>query len=138
MRIAREADFSSVAGFYRSLDASGTVLAADGITRLRPGDAGYGAAALGSSNRVAELGNLSAADDQTVSRSFSAVSGGGFLAPFAQVNGNTFFAYAAANSDGISHFRSLGNNRFGLEDTRGGGDRDFDDLILAFDFTAVS
>ncbi|MEB3270948.1 MAG: alkaline phosphatase D family protein, partial [Synechococcus sp.] len=138
VRIAREADLSSVAGFYRSLDATGAVLAVDGITRLRPGDAGYAAAALRSTNVVSQLSDLAVADEQTSTRNFSGIVGGSFLAPFAQVNGNTFFAYAAANSDGISHFRSLGNNRFGLEDIRGGGDRDFDDLILAFDFTAVS
>ncbi|MFM7635553.1 MAG: DUF4114 domain-containing protein, partial [Cyanobacteriota bacterium] len=135
--VGREADFNSSAGFYRSLDAAGTVLAADGITRLRPGDSGYAAAALHSSNRIAPLSNLSVADDQTASRSFSAISGGSFLAPFAEVNGNTFFAYGAANSDGISHFRSLGTNLFGLEDILGGGDRDFDDLVIGVNFTAV-
>lgn len=130
--LGREADFNSSAGFYRSLDANGTVIAADGITRLRPGDSAYAAEALRSSNLIAQLGNLAVADNQTTSRSFSGVSGGSFLAPFAQVNGNTFFAYGAANTDGISHFRALGNNLFGLEDLLGGGDRDFDDLVIGF------
>jgi hypothetical protein len=53
------------------------------------------------------------------------------------VNGNTFFAYGAANSDGISHFRSLGNNLFGLEDIAGGGDLDYDDLVIGFNFTSI-
>lgn len=136
--LGREADFNSSAGFYRSLDANGTVIAADGITRLRPGDSAYAAEALRSSNLIAQLGNLAVADNQTTSRSFSGVSGGSFLAPFAQVNGNTFFAYGAANTDGISHFRALGNNLFGLEDLLGGGDRDFDDLLIGFNFDAVA
>jgi hypothetical protein len=60
------------------------------------------------------------------------------LAPFAQVNGDTFFAFGAANVDNIGHFRVLGNNMIGLEDLRGGGDRDFNDVILKFSFSAVT
>jgi hypothetical protein len=136
--IGREADFNSVAGFYRSLDAAGTVLAADAITRLRPGDNGYAAAALRTPNIVGQLGNLSVADNQSASRSFSGITGGTFLAPFAQVNGNTFFAFGGANTtDGLSHFRSLGNNLFGLEDMVGGGDKDYDDLVIGFNFSSV-
>jgi hypothetical protein len=136
--LGREANFNSSAGFYRSLDAAGTVLAADGITRLRPGDSAYVAEALRSANLIAQLGGLAVGNQQTSSRSFSDVAGGSFLAPFAQVNGNTFFAYGAANTDGISHFRALGNNLFGLEDILGGGDRDFDDLVIGFTFTAIT
>ncbi len=135
--LGREADFNSVAGFYRALDAQGTIVAADGVTRLRPGDFGYQAAALRAGNLVSQLGNLSVADDQITSRSFADLSGGSFLAPYALVNGNTFFAYGAANSDSISHFRSLGNNLFGLEDVSGGGDLDYDDLVIGFNFTSL-
>jgi hypothetical protein len=135
--IGREADFNSVAGFYRTLDAAGTVLAADAITRLRPGDNGYAAAALRTPNIVGQLGNLSVADNQSTSRSFGGITGGTFLAPFAQVNGNTFFAFGGANTDGLSHFRSLGNNLFGLEDIVGGGDKDFDDMVIGFNFSSV-
>ena len=58
-------------------------------------------------------------------------------APFAHVRGRTFFAYAGANADGISHFRTLGTNLFGLEDTFGGGDRDFDDHVIGFNFNQL-
>ena len=135
--IGREADFNSLAGFYRTLDATGTVLAADAITRLRPGDNGYAAAALRAPNIVGQLGNLSVADNQSTTRSFSGITGGTFLAPFAQVNGNTFFAFGGANNDRLSHFRSLGNNLFGLEDIVGGGDKDFDDMVIGFNFSNV-
>jgi len=133
----READFNSVAGFYRTLDASGTVLGADSITRFRPGDSGYIAAALRTDNLIGQLGNLSVADNQTANFSFSGVTGGTFLAPFAQVNGNTFFAFGGANTDRLSHFRSLGNNLFGLEDIVGGGDKDYDDMVIGFNFSNV-
>jgi phosphodiesterase/alkaline phosphatase D-like protein len=136
--LGREADFNPSAGFYRTLDAAGTVIAADGITRVRPGDSSYATEALRSSNRIAQLDGLAVADNQTTSRSFSGISGGTFLAPFAQVNGNTFFAYGAANTDGISHFRSMGNNLFGLEDFLGGGDRDFDDLVIGVNFASIT
>ena len=53
------------------------------------------------------------------------------------MNGNTFFAYGDANGDGISHFRSLGNNLFGLEDLYGGGDLDYDDLVIIFNFASL-
>ena len=135
--LGREAEFDSVVGFYRALDAQGTIVAADGVTRLRPGDLGYGEVALRTGNLVNQLGNLSVADDKSTSRNFADVTGGSFLAPYALVNGNTFFAYSAAGSDGISHFRSLGNNLFGLEDVFGGGDLDYDDMVIGFNFTTI-
>jgi hypothetical protein len=134
----READSVPFAGFYRTLDITGLVIAADGVSRLRPGDPGYAAAALRPANVVSQLNGLTVADDQTATRSFSGVGGGGFLAPFAQVNGETFFAFGAANGDSLAHFRSLGNNCFGLEDIPGGGDLDFDDLVIRFDFTTIA
>lgn len=135
--LGREAEFDSVVGFYRALDAQGTIVAADGVTRLRPGDLGYGEVALRAGNLVNQLGNLSVADDKITSRNFADVTGGSFLAPYALVNGNTFFAYSAASSDGISHFRSLGNNLFGLEDVFGGGDADYDDMVISFNFANI-
>jgi hypothetical protein len=135
--LGREAEFDSVVGFYRTLDVQGTIVAADGVTRLRPGDRGYGEVAVRAGNLVNQLGNLSLADDSITSRDFAGVTGGGFLAPYALVNGNTFFAYSAASSDGISHFRSLGNNLFGLEDVFGGGDSDYDDMVIGFNFTSI-
>jgi hypothetical protein len=93
--------------------------------------------ALRAGNLVNQLGNLSVADDSIISRNIAGVTGGSFLAPYALVNGNTFFAYSAANSDGISHFRSLGNNLFGLEDVFGGGDSDYDDMVIGFNFTSI-
>ena len=60
------------------------------------------------------------------------------IAPYALTNGETWFAFGAANSDGINHFKSFGTNSFGLEDVDGGGDKDYDDLIVKFDFNSVS
>ena len=139
---AREADFDSVIGFYRSVDAAGTVLAADG-SLIAPGQDGYADAALLDSNRVTALDNLSVADNKTKDTSFS-LTEFSYLAPYAKVTNtetnktNTFFAFAGANPDQLPHFQALGENLFGLEDSLGGGDRDYDDFILGFNFKALT
>jgi hypothetical protein len=128
--MACEASYISTVGFYRVLDVAGSVLA-DSIfgTILSPGQAGYAAAAV--ANRVSSLDGY-----QIGNRSSSAVSldvrgETCMLAPYALVNGSqACFSYAAAHPDGINHFALIGNNRLGFEDTLGGGDRDFDDLII--------
>ncbi|MFN5117761.1 MAG: choice-of-anchor I domain-containing protein [Cyanobacteriota bacterium] len=135
LQISREADFDAVTGFYRTLNPAGDVRAANGSV-LRPGEQGYAAAALRDGNRVDAISGLSVADDQTSTRTFE-LRESTCLAPFAQVNGNTFFAFPAANTDGIAHFRALSNNSFGLEDTLGGGDRDHDDHVLKFMFSEL-
>ena len=126
--IAREASYNSSMSFYRVLDVLGTVK--DTTTGLSyvPGDTSY--AAVAKANTVSSLSNLAVANLQLGSGTIT-VNETSYLAPMAVVNGSdTFFAYAAANSDGLAHFRSLGDNIIGLEDMRGGGDRDFDDLII--------
>ena len=136
LHMAREASFDSVTGFYRTLDSMGSVRTASGDV-LRPEDVGYSAAAIRADNRVDSLSGMTIGNKQTTSKSIE-LSETTFLAPFAQVNGNTFFGFAAANTDKISHFRVLGTNMFGLEDILGGGDRDFDDNVLAFKFDTVA
>ncbi|MCP9931143.1 hypothetical protein KBY82_10130 [Cyanobium sp. AMD-g] len=133
--VSREADYDAITGFYRSLDLLGTVRDATGQL-VRPGEASYSSAALRADNRVSELQGLQVADDTSSATSVS-IAESTFLAPFAQVRGQTFFAFAGANSDGISHFRALGTNRFGLEDTAGGGDLDFDDHVIGFNFSQI-
>ena len=133
--LSREADFDAITGFYRALDARGTVRDAAG-NLVRPGEANYRNAALRADNFVTELQDLRVGDNQS-SVTAVTISESSFLAPFAQVRGQTFFAYAGANSDGISHFRTLGTNLFGLEDMVGGGDLDFDDLVIGFSFNQI-
>jgi hypothetical protein len=45
-------------------------------------------------------------------------------------NIHAYFNYIGANSDKTDHFRLIGNNTFGVEDMYGGGDRDFNDLVV--------
>ena len=63
------------------------------------------------------------------------------MAPFCVVteagHENAFFSYASANPDNISHFKQLSVNSFGMEDMLGGGDMDFNDLVVSFQFLAI-
>lgn len=133
---SREAGFNSDMGFYRLVDATGAVR--DPLTGnlLTPGQGGYVEAALDDSNRLDTT--LSAENFQTKSFAFE-IPGGELYAPFLQVNSEgsadfdrVYFPFAAANSDGLNHAARFGPNVIGFEDLEGGGDRDFDDIILRF------
>jgi hypothetical protein len=142
LTLAREAAFDAVTGFYRTLDLQGTVWSDpfdQSKGKITPGQVGttaadYGAAAL--RNMVDGLTGLQVGNRQTSNRSIS-IQGGSYLAPIAQVKGNTFVAFAGGNADNISHFVSVGSNMFGFEDLYGGGDRDFDDKVFGFAFTKL-
>ncbi|MCP9808850.1 hypothetical protein KBY58_05335 [Cyanobium sp. HWJ4-Hawea] len=127
--LAREASYSSSLSFYRVQDVLGTVKDTTTGLSYRPGDTDY--LNVAKTNMVSSLSNLAVANLQTGSGSLS-LNETTYLAPMAVLNGGeTYFAFAAANSDGLAHFRSLGDNTIGLEDIRGGGDLDFDDLIFS-------
>ena len=53
-----------------------------------------------------------------------------YLAPYAVNEWTTFFAFGAANTDGINHFKTLGKGFYGMEDIIGGGDGDYNDLVF--------
>lgn len=134
--ISREASLNSTLRFYTVLDSAGTV--ADPLISggtLRPSDgARYRAAALSSTNLVSTTGSsIDTSNGATVAFSFSA-DGGKLYAPVLSLdNGSdSWFAFGSANSDGLEHLTSFGANVFGCEDLKGGGDLDFDDLIVRF------
>ena len=134
--IAREASYDSTIGFYKLERSDGAVR--DSLTNslILPGEVGYAAAALRSTNLFSGFGSLATGNRTNKTADLAAFKDAGLLAPFARVanTGETYFSFAAANSDGLSHFRVLGSGVLGLEDIKGGGDRDFDDLIVAFNF----
>ena len=136
--LAREATLDAITGLYKVVDPTGVVMAADG-SLIAPGAAGYTEAALRADNLYGgDDFKFSLANGKTQDSALAMENLGTYLAPYAKVQTNTFFAFAKANSDGISHFRSLGNNIWGLEDQLGGGDLDFDDQILGFNFTSIT
>jgi hypothetical protein len=130
--LTREALFTPVFSLYRVLNLEGTVR--DSLTGalFNPGDAGYKDAAI--RGQVGGLAGLTVGDLQSTGGRVT-LNERTLLAPMGIVKTgsieDTFFAYAAANPDGLTHFRRLGDNAFGFEDTKGGGDLDFDDHIFA-------
>lgn len=129
----REAALNSSLGWYVISSTDGAITAANG-DYLLPGHASYIQEALRADNLVDPLTGIQINDRETGSKDFS-IQGGRILAPYARVsNGETYFAFAPANSDGLEHFYSLGTNKIGFEDLKGGGDRDFQDLVQMFDF----
>lgn len=132
--LSRSAAFSSTLRFYEVVDRTGGVR--DPLTGrvLQPGDPGYQAAALNPANELASAGaSLSVGDLDVVSFRFT-VAAGMLYAPVVTITetAQRYFGFAAANSDGISHFNGFAPNSYGIEDLQGGGDRDYDDLILSF------
>ena len=134
--LAREAGYDTTIGFYRIQRADGAVL--DPITNalITPGSAGYKAAALSGTNLFNGFGTLAVANGATRTDTIAAFNESGLLAPYATVaqTGDTFFSFRTANSDSLNHFRVLGSGVIGLEDLAGGGDQDFDDNIVSFNF----
>ncbi|PZV19142.1 MAG: hypothetical protein DCF20_03005 [Pseudanabaena sp.] len=139
--VNREASYDSLVGFYQVLDEKGGIdTNGDGIVDLLPGQAGYAKAAVrdrlvGADLRVSNNGTATYKDiDFKV---------GTIFAPFIIINGgadqvfngeaDVYFSYLGANVNKVDHIRLLGNNTFGFEDFRGGGDRDFNDMIVKAD-----
>jgi len=131
VRVLRDAGLETTAGFYRILDRNGTVRDPLSGDLLRPGDGGYAVAALAAAVRGGPLDGLRT-DQKQVTLRQGTIQEGGLLAPYAQVAGDgLYFGFAAANPDQIQHVVTLGSNVFGFEDLRGGGDRDFNDLVIS-------
>ena len=52
--------------------------------------------------------------------------------------GATYWAFQEANGDRVQHLWNYGANTWGWEDTHGGGDRDYNDLVVQIDFTSAA
>lgn len=137
--VNREAAFDNFVGFYQVVDQNGGIdTNGDGTVDILPGGTGYAQAAV--NNRITGI-DLSVKNQQTATLSGQFV-GGSIFAPFLIANASVnevvngqkldqvYFAYLGANSDQANHIRLLGNNTFGFEDLRGGGDKDFNDVIV--------
>jgi uncharacterized protein YkwD len=122
--VQSDAAYRNRVGFYTVDDAL-----TGRVGSLLPGDAGYAQAAI--TRSVTSLNSISG----TVVANNQNLTGGTILAPYIIANGlETYFAYIGANSDKIDHIKLLGDNRFGFEDLVGGGDRDYNDVVLGVKF----
>jgi uncharacterized repeat protein (TIGR01451 family) len=145
--VNREAAFNNFVGFYKVADENGGIdVDADGTVDFRPGDSGYAQAAI--KNRVAGI-DLRVDNQGTASFTDKTLTGGSIFAPFILTNGRTvdqvlngqvdqaYFGYLGANADQVDHIRLLGNNVFGFEDLAGGGDKDYNDVVLRVNLSVV-
>ncbi|MBV8191201.1 MAG: hypothetical protein JO339_28455 [Alphaproteobacteria bacterium] len=126
--------------FYRVDDLTGD------IGTFHPGDAGYAAAAASRFYQLGSGGNWLAGpgDGNYEQAMLEHVNAGDIIAMEFTNNthGNTFWAFAQANEQvggqNVGHLWNYAMNAWGWEDTFGGGDRDFNDLVVQFDFTSNS
>ena len=139
--VNREASYNNFVGFYRVTDANGGIdTNGDGTADILPGQDGYVQAAL--NGRVSDI-SLNTNNGGTAELN-TTLQGGAIYVPFLVADGgfdannpNIYFAFLGANSDGVDHVRMLGDNIFGFEDLRGGGDKDFNDMIVKVNLTQV-
>lgn len=119
--------------FYKVDDYSGR------IGGLDPGDPGYAAAVAARAYDLQSGGSLLLGPGYGFFEQTTINVDAGDLIAMTLTNrssGDTFYAFAHANSDGRGHIVNYGHNTWGWEDTRGGGDHDFNDLVVQLDFTS--
>jgi hypothetical protein len=134
--IKRDAGYNNHIGFYKIEDTLGTIEV--GTALLKPGDDGYRKAVI--QGRIAGI-DLVGVNGQTITSSGD-FQGGAMYAPFLIANSatanadfsNVYTSYRLGNADKVDHIRLLGDNTFGFEDLHGGGDRDFNDVIVKATF----
>ena len=143
IEVAREARFNNVVGFYAIENVEGGVI--DPLTGgiINPGEAGYQQAALANRVDVLLTGQNGRISEFTAELATSKLLSS-FLVVDSTIDAlfdaNTFndpavyFNYTGANADGIDHVRLLGDNTFGYEDLAGGGDNDFNDVVVKMTF----
>ena len=137
--VSRDAGYNNLVGFYVVENEQGQVFDNFG-NLLSPGDAGYTEASL--DNRLTDV-NLTGTNGRTESFS-TEVEMGQLLASFIVIDGTVeqltdssttndptiYFTHMGANNDGVDHVRLLGDNTFGFEDLPGGGDLDYNDMVV--------
>jgi Ca2+-binding RTX toxin-like protein len=135
-----DAGYNNNIGFYAVDNLTGTISG----TTLKPGDVGYALAAVKNA-----ISNAAFQAGKTDSKLNQDLVGGKIYAPVIVAQGSlsdfvtknatnsgdgsvihAYFNYLGANPDKLDHFRLLGNNTFGVEDLYGGGDRDFNDVVV--------
>jgi hypothetical protein len=141
VNVTSDASYQNHVGLYRIEDAYGTVQDPTSGKSYRPGDAEYTAAAIRRSLNPSDGIQF---DRYLVSQT-TKLNGGYIYAPLIIANGTAddvlnnsnlatkpevYFNYHAANRDRQQHIRTLAPNTFGFEDTFGGGDNDFNDLVF--------
>ncbi|MBV6624128.1 MAG: DUF4114 domain-containing protein [Rivularia sp. (in: Bacteria)] len=139
--VNREAAKDNIIGFYQVIDEEGGIdTDGDGTIDVFVGDENYTQTAV--ENRIASI-DLSV-ENQSSAEFTGEFEAGAIIVPFLIVDGNpqafeeVYFPFLGANSDGVDHVMMIGENVFGFEDLKGGGDRDYNDFTVKIEFTNVS
>jgi len=123
---------------YEVDDLTGTI---DG---LAPGDAGYDAASQARAYRTADGDRWidGPGFGEYLETSILDVDAGDLIAMRLSSGSDQFFAFAQANEavDGalVNHLWNYGLNTWGWEDMKGGGDLDYNDIIVQLDFISAT
>ena len=135
VRVFSEAAFDNMVGFYRT-DTTGNILGGNGQTLASVGASNYFEVLIQQAQTLAiEL-------KSTTTNANFLFAGGTILSPFIIADGDfgnysadrIFTPFRSVNRDGVDHFRLLGSTTFAVEDQVGGGDQDFDDMIIQVTF----
>jgi Domain of unknown function (DUF4114) len=142
-----DAAFTNNIGFYAVQDAIGTIKLTNGTT-LKPGDATYAVEAVKSA--ILQAGKIDSKLNQDIGGGAiyaPVVIAQGSLAEFATNNStnggganviHAYFNYLGANPDNFDHFKLTGTNTFAVEDMYGGGDKDFNDLVVTMNIKTAT
>ncbi|NJO59220.1 MAG: DUF4114 domain-containing protein [Richelia sp. RM2_1_2] len=143
--VQREAANNNSAYFYRVDNANGAIL--DSVTDMLIDPTANLTVEerqryleLATTERLVKDVQFQTSNFQTMEISVN-FAGGEYYAPFLLSDGSltsinndfsrVLTSYTGINSDQVDHIRSFGNNKFGFEDMIGGGDRDYNDMILS-------
>ncbi|MFG1411773.1 Ig-like domain-containing protein [Xanthobacter sp. VTT E-85241] len=123
--------------FYKVDDFAGTV------NGLKPGDAGYDAATNAHAYQT-DTGSTWVSGSgygKYSEATLTHINANDLIAMKLSSGGSTFYAFADANEivggQHVAHLWSYGLNTWGWEDLYGGGDSDFNDMVVQLDFLAV-
>jgi hypothetical protein len=138
--VYREAAYNNSIYFYALGDESGVIFDPVSKQALKPTDAGYLQTAM--RNALPDINLSNANKGETTANGI--FKKGGIYAPIIVVNGKkdafldsnpnnnpeAYTPFTLGNADKVDHVRLFGNNTFGFEDLKGGGDLDYNDMIV--------
>lgn len=146
--VFREAAYNNEVYFYKVDNADGLI---GNIDPANATTANYLQAAINNLIKDQITGELIklATPNQGIQTTKATIAAGSILAPLIVINGSlsqltdantnndpqVYFPYLGVNADGVDHIRLLGNNTFGFEDLPGGGDLDYNDVIINMNFS---
>ena len=140
--VDRDAGFENTVGFYEVTEDGSVVDPVSGES-IAIGEAGYTDAAIANALDF----SLSSPTGQTTEFTED-LAGGTQYASFIIADGTIeqlqdsdtsndpvlYFGAASLNSDGVDHINRLGENTLGYEDLAAGGDADYNDLVVSYEF----